>query len=110
MYVSSSVCSLMHLDIIFVVDTSLSVDNSEMVKMLNFINEVANAFDISDSKSRVGIINYADDVFIEVNLNSKNSNPEISFVALSMTRRPCFGACTWTPAGLNTMSTMFTEQ
>ncbi|XP_039980832.1 collagen alpha-1(XII) chain isoform X2 [Xiphias gladius] len=62
-------------DLVFLVDGSWSVDRPNFKYIRNFISVAAGAFQISEDKTRVGVVQYSNDARTEFNLNEHLTRP-----------------------------------
>eukprot|EP00058_Branchiostoma_floridae_P018920 XP_002604409.1 hypothetical protein BRAFLDRAFT_220331 [Branchiostoma floridae] len=63
------------MDLFFVLDGSGSVTDANFDKMKQFAKNVVNAFDISASSTRVGVVQYSDSNTLEFNLGDHADKP-----------------------------------
>lgn len=65
------------LDLIFLVDGSTSIGNSNFTKILMFVSEVIKHLDLAENRSRVGIVQFNGREKTELHLNSIYSKTEV---------------------------------
>jgi len=72
-----SACSSLRADVIFVVDSSGSIESSNFRNVRSFVANVVDAFDISSDKVRVGLIEFSDDAYVEFDLEEYSNKRSI---------------------------------
>jgi collagen type VI alpha len=72
-FLSFSDCNGKPADVYFVVDSSSSIRKTDYKKMLNFITDVIDLFDIASQSTRVGVVAYSDTVHPVMALDNKLS-------------------------------------
>jgi len=68
-------------DVVFVLDSSGSIDHPYFDNMRSFVSRVVASFDVEDGRVRVGVVAFADDVQPAFNLNRYNSRQDIQVPA-----------------------------
>ena len=64
-------------DVVFVLDSSGSIDKSDFGRMLNFVSQLVDIFDIDGGNIRVGVVTFADDVQPAFNLSQYSSRQAV---------------------------------
>ena len=64
-------------DVVFVLDSSGSIDEVDFQQMLSFVSGLVSSFNIEDGRVRVGAVAYADDVRPAFNLSQYSSRQAI---------------------------------
>lgn len=64
-------------DVYFVMDSSRSIGSSNYQKQKTFVSKLLSAFDISNSKTRIGVVTYSNDVKVDIPLGSIATLPEL---------------------------------
>ncbi|XP_029650176.1 collagen alpha-1(XIV) chain-like isoform X1 [Octopus sinensis] len=101
-------CGATESDIIFILDSSTSVQEENFKKMLNFIVDFVSAASIDNGNVRIGAVLYSSDVKIQFHLNAFQTKQEVIDAVLQI---PYVYGSTNTYGGLNTMRTvMFTTE
>ena len=64
-------------DLIFVMDSSGSIDPGAFVKQKEFVKAMIDLFDINSGKIRVGVVSYSNWAFLEFHLNTYTTKEEM---------------------------------
>ncbi len=94
-------CDLIGVDIMFLLDSSGSIDRSEYTAMLAFVESTINEFDIGPTQTRIGITVYSNNVETSILLNTYQDKD--SLITQGVHNLPYFGQRTNTAAGLQTV-------
>ena len=94
------------LDIVFVLDASGSIGNSNFVTMKNFVNSITSNFEIRAEKTCVGVIRFSSSASIVVPLGSINNTLQLS---TSITSIVYTGGGTATDLALNHLKNAFSN-
>ncbi|GAB1610759.1 hypothetical protein Ahia01_001362400 [Argonauta hians] len=101
-------CSAALADIVFILDSSTSVTDTNFKKVLAFVKDFLSEASIDSGRVRVGVVIYSTDVTVEFHLNRYRSK---SAVLQAIDNIPYIYGSTNTYAGLHTARTqMFTAQ
>ncbi|XP_033748050.1 cartilage matrix protein-like [Pecten maximus] len=71
------ICRRQVADIAFIADASTSIGQSDFNKLIGFIKDVVNQFDIGLDSTQVGLITFANTAQIEFNLDTYTSSAEV---------------------------------
>ena len=71
------VCSLIQVDLIFILDSSTSMGRSDFQNMKDFVKNVISQIDITNGSSRVGVFTFSNDAKLEFGLKTYNTNEDI---------------------------------
>ena len=81
MYITGVEC-VNQADIVFLLDSSGSIDEPNFAYMLNFVSELVDSFDIDGGNIRVGLVTFSDDVLPAFNLSRYNSRQDVQVVCI----------------------------
>ncbi|XP_012938709.1 uncharacterized protein LOC101849054 [Aplysia californica] len=71
-------------DVLLVLDTSYSVDDSEWVQMLNFTSRLTDSFKIGPDAIQVGALTFSNDVYPQFSFNSYTNNADVQQAVLKL--------------------------
>ncbi|XP_061197993.1 uncharacterized protein LOC133206079 [Saccostrea echinata] len=71
-------CGVVPADIVFILDSSGSVGNTNFQKMLDFVKNMVNGMDISATGTEVGVITYSDRTHLEFHLNAHHDKQSLA--------------------------------
>jgi len=71
-------------DVVFVLDSSGSIDRPNFRHMLNFVSQLVDSMDVDGGQIRVGLVAYADDIQPAFNLSQYSSRQAIQVCVYCM--------------------------
>ena len=105
---SLTACGDTELDIVFILDSSTSVSDSDFNKMLNVTQTFLTGTNINDGKVRVGVVLYSTRVITQFHLNKYRTKSEVISAISNINRM--LGDTNIADAIKTTRNTMFTAQ
>lgn len=71
-------CKNKQLDVIFMIDTSGSIELRDFKRILNFVRELASRLDVDSGQARIGVLTFSDSPHLVFHLNKYNNIQEIT--------------------------------
>ena len=78
-------------DVVFLLDSSGSIDAPYFQHIVNFVSQMVDSFDIDGGNIRVGVVSFSDDVQPAFNLNEYSTRQAVQVILLQLIFS--FGVC-----------------